>query len=150
MNAAKTKKAIKSAIQLSQQFLMNGGAWACSPQQKSFLIQRTMLLKMFHLPCTKENFDLIFTYPLSPSIDLFEPVDELHCDVKAFWAVRLWQCRVEYGSIYARRAGQGWTIEEQVEFVYQALVTKACEVNSNDYTKHIGNSGKFYRASLGF
>lgn len=89
MNATKAKKAIKSVIQLNQRFLMDGGAWACSPQQKSFLIQRTLLLRMFNLPCSKENFDLIFTYPLSPSIDLFEPVDEVQLVPSGKMLVRL-------------------------------------------------------------
>lgn len=126
MNATKAKKAIKSVIHLHKQIVMDGGVSAFSPQYKSYLIQRALLIKMFHLPFTEENIDMIFTYPLSPSIDLFEPVDEGHCKARAFWAVRLWQCRIDRGNIYSRRAGQGWSIEEQVEFVYRNLVNKAC------------------------
>lgn len=127
MNSTKTKKAIRNVIQLHKQIVMDGGVSAFSPQYKSYLILRALLLKMFHLPFIEENIDMIFTYPLSPAIDLFEPVDEVHCRFRAHVIVSLWHCRVERGNIYSRRAGQGWTIEDQVDFVYRALFTKACE-----------------------
>lgn len=127
MNATKAKKAIKSVITLHKAIVMDGGVNAFSPQYKSYLIQRALLLKMFHLPFIEENIDMIFSYPLSPAIDLFEPVQEVQCKARAFWAVRLWQCRIDRGNIYSRRAEEGWSIEEQVDFVYKALVTKACQ-----------------------
>jgi hypothetical protein len=127
MDSLQARKAIKQLILLHNQILLAGGTYAFSTQNRHYIIKRKLLLKLFRLPLTEENYGLIFAYPLSPAFDFSDVPSEAMCYYRAKSIVLLYHYGILDGDSTAKRTGESWSLDEQVEYSYQSLLGRSNE-----------------------
>jgi|GEM_PF-5962385 hypothetical protein len=124
MDEQQALKAIRSMIKSYNQIQLDGGTYSFSKQYRQFIIKRKLVLKMFGLEANKDNYWILTAYPLSLHRDILKPPAEETCPYRPFSIIKAFHWAVHLNKLGSRVAGKSWTLDNQVNFVYNNLIAK--------------------------
>jgi hypothetical protein len=76
---AEIRKTVRDIIMLQEKINVDGGTCTSAQQYRWLLLKQRRLLQALGLPYTSENLRELFSYPLSPLVNITDPCNVNNC-----------------------------------------------------------------------